>query len=151
MKRPGAAAAVLLLAASMAGPASPAGDQGKGDSPWTAPEEAQNRSNPIPPAPGSVESGRIVYEKYCLSCHGRDGKGKGPVATRLGFSAGDLTDGGRMSAQTDGAIYWKIATGRDPMPAFKETGSLTDEQIWNVINYTRTFAPPADDKTPPDE
>lgn len=150
MIRARAAAALLLMAASLAGQASPAGEP-DGGSAWIAPDEDRKRPNPIATSPESVESGRLVYEKYCLSCHGRDGRGKGPVATRLGFFAGDLTDRDKMSPQTDGAIYWKIATGRDPMPAFKEQGTLTDEQIWNVVNYTRTFVHPADDPTKPEK
>jgi len=151
MKCLGVATAALVLTASLAGLASLAGGDGNGDSPWTAPEEAATRPNPVAPTSASVENGKAVYEKYCLSCHGLDGRGKGPVASRLGFFAGDLTDGKRMSAQTDGGIFWKIATGRDPMPAFKEAGTLSDDQIWNVINFTRTFAPPADEKDPPGE
>jgi mono/diheme cytochrome c family protein len=30
-----------------------------------------------------LTSGQLEYQSYCASCHGRDGKGKGPMADLL--------------------------------------------------------------------
>lgn len=108
--------------------------------PWVAPENERQAKNPVAADAASVSRGLEIYKTNCLACHGGDGKGKGPVATRLGFTAGDLTDAGEMASRTDGELFWKIATGRKPMPPFKVEDGLTDRQIWDVINYTRTLA-----------
>lgn len=38
-----------------------------------------------------VSAGRELYLKYCSSCHGQDGKGKGPVSPVLKVKVPDLT------------------------------------------------------------
>jgi mono/diheme cytochrome c family protein len=40
---------------------------------------------------GEADSGRALYLQYCSSCHGQDGKGKGPVSQDLKVKAPDLT------------------------------------------------------------
>jgi hypothetical protein len=42
-----------------------------------------------------------------------------------------------MSAETDGEVFWKISTGRPPMPTWQ---TLTETQRWELVNYIRTFA-----------
>jgi mono/diheme cytochrome c family protein len=37
------------------------------------------------------DAGRVLYVRYCASCHGRDGRGDGPVAPALGQKPTDLT------------------------------------------------------------
>jgi mono/diheme cytochrome c family protein len=37
------------------------------------------------------DQGRELYFKYCASCHGKDGKGNGPVTPYLKIKAPDLT------------------------------------------------------------
>lgn len=37
------------------------------------------------------EAGRTVYMRYCAACHGREGRGDGPVAPALGEKPIDLT------------------------------------------------------------
>jgi mono/diheme cytochrome c family protein len=45
------------------------------------------------------EAGRTLYLRYCASCHGREGRGDGPVAPALGQKPTDLT---RMAAAHGG-------------------------------------------------
>ena len=37
------------------------------------------------------EAGRPLYLRYCAACHGREGRGDGPVAPALGEKPTDLT------------------------------------------------------------
>jgi mono/diheme cytochrome c family protein len=113
------------------------------DEEWKAPERASRRKNPIPTDGNSIAAGKTVYAKECFSCHGVTGKGDGPAARALPKSPGDLSDP-KMWEQTDGALFWKITTGKVPMPYYEKL--LTEEQRWNVVNYIRTLAPHPDDK-----
>jgi mono/diheme cytochrome c family protein len=114
-----------------------------GDSEWKAPERASRRKNPIPADEKSIAAGRMVYTKECYSCHGTAGKGDGPAATALERSPGDLSNP-KMWEQTDGALFWKITTGKKPMASYENI--LTEEQRWQVINYIRTLAPRPSEK-----
>lgn len=101
---------------------------------WKAPESAKNKKNPIAADDASIAAGKKVYEKECLSCHGKKGKGDGPNAATLEKPPGDLPSS-KVQSQTDGELFWKITEGKKPMPATKLV--LTDEQRWQVINYVR--------------
>jgi mono/diheme cytochrome c family protein len=113
------------------------GDAGS-DNEWKAPARAAKKQNPIPADANSIAVGKTVYTKECFSCHGTAGKGDGPAAKDLEKSPGNLSDP-KMWDQTDGALFWKITTGKKPMASYENL--LTEEQRWHVINYTRTLAP----------
>ncbi len=103
---------------------------------WTAPASAQKKTNPIEANVVNLASGKKSYEKECLSCHGRKGKGDGPSSVTLDVIPGDLSSA-KVQDQTDGEIFWKITEGKKPMPTSKLT--LTDDQRWEVVNYVRTL------------
>src|SRR6266545_5404039 len=110
------------------------------EKPWVAPARAAAKKNPMPSSPAAIEAGKQVFEKECLSCHGPTGKGDGSKAAQLKVQPHDLS-APQIAAQSDGAMFWKLTTGKNPMPKFDEL--LTEEQRWQVIHYTRTFAAPA--------
>jgi mono/diheme cytochrome c family protein len=116
------------------------------EQPWTAPARAAAKKNPVSNSPAAIAAGKAVYEKECLSCHGPTGKGDGPKAKDLKVQPHDLS-APQISGQSDGALYWKLNTGRNPMPKYDEL--LTEEQRWQVINYLRTvLARPAEGRAP---
>jgi mono/diheme cytochrome c family protein len=71
-----------------------------------------------------VQSGMALYDKYCTSCHGSDGRGKGPQAAGLPKAPTDLTQlkkqhQGKYPAmdvldRIDGSL--PVATHGDPPP-----------------------------------
>jgi mono/diheme cytochrome c family protein len=106
--------------------------------PWIAPARAARKKNPIAPDDKSIAAGKAVYVAQCLKCHGDAGKGDGPSAKDLSPRPKDLSDP-NIAGQSDGALFWKITTGRKPMPTFENLTS--EEDRWNVVNYLRTLAP----------
>ncbi len=38
-----------------------------------------------------ADNGKVMYENYCASCHGLDGRGRGPTAEALKFPPPDIT------------------------------------------------------------
>ena len=54
--------------------------------------------------------------------------------------AANFTDAKAMAEMTDGELFWKMNTGRAPMPAWNDLLPL--EQRWELVNYIRTFAHP---------
>ena len=105
--------------------------------PWPAPDKYVKMPNPVKADASSINAGKAIWAKQCQSCHGKSGKGDGTKAAQLKTHPGDFTEASFQS-EPDGAHFYRIVEGRDDMPSFKK--KLPDEEdIWNVINYVRTF------------
>lgn len=52
-------------------------------------------------APDGQVAGRALFDQYCVSCHGADGSGNGPVAAGLTRKPADLT---RITERNDGTF-----------------------------------------------
>jgi mono/diheme cytochrome c family protein len=104
--------------------------------PWVVPEASKSMKNPIATSEASVKAGSAVYSKNCASCHGKTGLGDGVKARSLKTPTGDFTKD--LKNQTDGEVFYKTKNGRGDMPKYE--GKLTDDDIWNTVNFMRTFA-----------
>jgi mono/diheme cytochrome c family protein len=113
-----------------------AGAQTQQAKPWEVPAEFKTLQNPVEKGDASIKAGQAIYVKYCASCHGKTGLGDGSRARMLKDFAGDFS-GAYYQDQTDGEHFYKTKFGRDEMPKYE--GKLTDEDIWNTVNYMRTF------------
>ena len=103
---------------------------------WTAPSDAVKVKNAVASDSQSIDKGKKVFTAKCLSCHGKQGKGDGPMLKVLKKKPGDLTSAD-VKAESDGALFWKVTKGQKPMPSFAK--NLTDTERWNVVNYIRTL------------
>lgn len=103
--------------------------------PWNVPEEANDIENPTEPDKKSLEAGQEFFEMQCQACHGATGLGDGVIPS------GNMTTKA-FTDQTDGALFYKLQEGRGQMPSFRTSA---DEDLWNVINYIRTFAKPREE------
>ena len=104
---------------------------------WKVPSRAARKKNPLPDDASVIARGKAVFDTQCVSCHGATGVGDGVAAKDLEKHPGDLTSA-KIQAQSDGALFWKITTGRAPMTAFGDT--LSVEERWQVVRFVRTFA-----------
>jgi mono/diheme cytochrome c family protein len=114
--------------------------------PWVAPARAAKKANPEHRDANSIQVGKRIFERECLSCHGAKGLGDGPKAADLERHPGNLALPA-MWDESDGALFWKISEGNAPMPATKTL--LSEDERWHVINYVRTLAPPESVPTKP--
>lgn len=103
---------------------------------WIAPEDAKKMKNPIKATKVSIQKGKEIYEKKCALCHGVKGDGKGPASAGLNPKPTNFKES-HGESMTDGEHFWKITTGRGPMPSYEK--ELTKEERWHVINYINTF------------
>ena len=106
------------------------------DDKWVAPKEADQLINPLAKDNSAIEKGKKIYNQVCAVCHGRTGKGDGPNALTLKKKPADHSSK-EVQIQSDGALYWKISKGRDPMPTYKDVFSKT--QRWQLVMYLRTL------------
>ena len=91
----------------------------------------QNGRTPPPPLVIPSMSGGDLFRFYCASCHGRDGKGDGPVAAALNRRPPDLTSiARRNSGRFPTDRVERFVTGdREPSAAH---GSA-DMPVWGPI------------------
>lgn len=80
--------------------------------------------------------GKVLYEANCASCHGTTGHGDGPAGKNLPVQPFDLTT--HVLLHDEQYLDAVISNGRGYMPAWKD--SLTQDQIFAIIAYTRLLA-----------
>lgn len=103
-------------------------------------EEARKLKNPVAYSKESIRQGRGVYARYCVSCHGSDGKATVDVVA----DATDLTTPAQYKSGTsEGEIYYSISAGQGAsMPSFKS--QISDERdLWHLVNFIRSLWPEA--------
>lgn len=88
----------------------------------------------LPPGSGNAMSGRVIYTRNCLACHGENGTGG--VNDVLSGGHGSLT--GPQTQKTVGS-YWPYATTifdyvRRAMP-YQTPGSLSSDELYAVTAY----------------
>jgi mono/diheme cytochrome c family protein len=106
------------------------------NSPWVAPADAKKVQNPVRPSPEGLAAAAHLYKLNCAGCHGVKGDGNGPALAGLPRKPANFTDAKMMNDLTDGELFWKISTGRPPMPTWQ---TLSETQRWELVNYLRTF------------
>ena len=83
-------------------------------------------------ADGNTKTGKGIYEKLCLKCHGKTGKGIGTLP--------DLSDARYMASRTDAQLLDKITHGGrgSGMPAWEKI--LSEQERQDVLAYIRTLS-----------
>ncbi len=103
---------------------------------WLSPAPSAAKKNPIAPMQNSIAAGQKIYLKTCALCHGKSGDADGPAVIELNIHPAKLSDP-KLATESDGSLFWKITTGKKPMPAFGKRLSETDR--WHLVNYIRTL------------
>lgn len=120
--------AVLLIALSLLVISEGyAGDASKGD-----------------PAKGKlIYEGKVYPKVKCFRCHGMTGKGDGPAAEELDppkprdFT--DKTSKDAITKKTDEQLFKVISEGNKDTAMKGWKDKLTEQEIWDVLAYVRTF------------
>jgi len=95
-----------------------------------------------------VESGRRVYYRNCLFCHGDDMSGAGMFAHGLNPIPTNFTDKGTIAMLQETFLFWRIAKGGPglpeeggpwdtAMPAWEKF--LSEEEMWDVVLFLYDF------------
>ncbi|MEC4672996.1 MAG: cytochrome c [Nitrospirota bacterium] len=104
--------------------------------------EARSWQNPVPSTPENIEEGKKIFhgKAFCVTCHGRDGKGLGKIPGLVGKLPRNFTDKTWQAARTDGELFWILKNGSPgtAMASFIPL-VLTEEEAWHVLLYVRAF------------
>ncbi len=107
---------------------------------WEAPAGADTLVNPIVYDSAAAAQAQTLYQKNCAACHGITGGGDGMMAKGMRPPPENFTEEEEIAAQSDGALFWKIKTGKKPMPKWGK--ELSDAQIWSLVRVVRGFSQP---------
>ena len=104
---------------------------------FTAPKSADAIKNPLSGNTECLKYAKVMYTSYCGPCHGEKGRGDGVAAAGMSVKPADHSSA-LVQSQTDGALFWEMSEGHNPMPAYKNV--LTESQRWGLINFIRTLS-----------
>src|SRR5271169_1540533 len=104
---------------------------------YKIPPEAAARVNSVKPTAESLAKGKKLYGYDCAMCHGKDGDGKGDMASDM-KNVTDFTNPDSMKGRTDGELFYIIRKGKGDMPP--EGDRAKDDDVWSLVNYIRAFA-----------
>jgi len=99
-----------------------------------------------PSGPHDPAAGEALYAQNCASCHGARGAADGPVGAALNPKPARHDDGAYMNTLSNEHLFKVIklggaSVGKSALMA-PWGGSLSDEQIWNLVAFVRTLAKP---------
>ncbi|MBV8436364.1 MAG: cytochrome c [Silvibacterium sp.] len=97
--------------------------------------------NPLEATEERIQAGRRVFGYYCVVCHGRDGQNTGvPFAAKVSPPVPSLADK-EVQSYTDGQLKWIIDNGIFPSGMPASHGTLSDDEMWQVVLYIRHLPP----------
>ena len=100
---------------------------------WELPEDADKTPNPVPSSAESIAKGKELYMERtkgnCVFCHGDTGAGNEANLPRLRRKPADLTNKERMTAMTDGEVYWKVTRGINGIMPAGEKRMSEEERV----------------------
>jgi mono/diheme cytochrome c family protein len=97
-------------------------------------EAGRTLINPIPKSPESLARGRELYETHCIVCHGKQGRGDGPVGQKFVPQPMELNLD-YVQLQPDGQIFYTISHGSLAMPFYRQ--AIAPEDRWHLVNFIK--------------
>ena len=89
---------------------------------------------PYRAAPQTLEEGKALFQTYCLVCHGEQGKGDGPIASKIPPPPSYKSD--RLLQYPPGRIFHVITMGANKMPSYAT--QIAPDERWQIITYIRS-------------
>jgi mono/diheme cytochrome c family protein len=83
-----------------------------------------------------IKTGKAVYDKRCVSCHGADGKGNPAMVKAMGEKGLNLLTK-EVAEKKDDELLKLIVDGRGKMPAMK---GMTKDEAKQVLEHVRSLS-----------
>jgi mono/diheme cytochrome c family protein len=100
--------------------------------------------NPYHPTPRTMEEGKALYQTYCLVCHGEQGRGDGPISSKIPTPPSYVSD--RVKEFPQGRIFHVITMGSGKMPSY--AAQLSADERWKIVSYVHTALQGLGDQKP---
>ncbi|MFY9241517.1 MAG: cytochrome c [Polaribacter sp.] len=86
--------------------------------------------NPLEATEANLEKGQVLYDVYCISCHGKKGDGNGYLSQAEKFEGIPNYKDRDINA---GSIYHVIMHGKNLMGS--HSSQLTYNERWQIVHY----------------
>jgi len=96
---------------------------------------SMNNTNPIPYNETVYNEGKVIFEKFCIHCHGPQGKSKGSVVENSAFPPPPHYS--KVVDLTYGKMFHTLMYGKGNMGS--HSSQLTKKELWTVAHYVRTL------------
>jgi mono/diheme cytochrome c family protein len=89
--------------------------------------------NPLPLTEQNVSKGKVLYETFCLVCHGEQGRGDGPLVPRIPNPPAYSSK--RVRDMAPGQIFHVITFGSGRMPPY--AAQVSQDERWQIVRYVQ--------------
>jgi mono/diheme cytochrome c family protein len=100
--------------------------------------------NPYTANQKTLDEGKSLFQTYCLVCHGPQGKGDGPISSKIPPPPSYLSE--RLMQFPSGRIFYVITRGTGKMPAY--AAQLSADERWKIVTYVHTSLQQKTDEIP---
>lgn len=91
--------------------------------------------NPIPWSPQAVAEGEVLFKKFCIHCHGPEGKGDGTIVANGKFPGAPPSYSGPLKNLPEGKIFHTLMYGKGLMGS--HASQLSQEERWKLVHYVQ--------------
>lgn len=92
-------------------------------------------TDPLPATPENLARGKVLYQTFCLVCHGQSGRGDGPLVPKIPNPPSYSSE--RVRAFPPGRIYHVITLGTGNMPSY--ASQVSPEERWLIVQHVQTL------------
>jgi mono/diheme cytochrome c family protein len=91
--------------------------------------------SPIPMTEETVAQGKIIYQRFCIHCHGKTGQGDGTVPSNSEYPPPPSYTSANLKNLPEGKMFFTITYGKGMMGSHASQVSKKDR--WTVIQYVK--------------
>lgn len=91
--------------------------------------------NPLPMTQEVVDRGKVIYDKFCLHCHGPKGEGDGGVVVNGNYPVPPSYTG-PLKDLPEGKIFHSLVYGKN-VAMGSHASQLNKEERWEVTRYVQ--------------
>lgn len=91
--------------------------------------------SPIAMTEETVAQGKVIFEQFCVHCHGKTGQGDGAVPTNSQYPPPPAYDGASLKSLPEGKMFHTLTYGKNMMGS--HASQLNKKDRWTVIQYVK--------------
>ena len=92
-------------------------------------------TSPIDMTEESVEEGKVIYQRFCLHCHGKTGQGDGGVPSNSEYPPPPAYDSNNLKSLPVGKMFHTLTYGKGMMGS--HASQISKKDRWTVIQYVK--------------